>query len=149
MFFTSAAKKAIYKEIGSNKTMLNDRIDRLRDENRSLKDKTYQLEFNLRNLQNQVDEMRDLLGPTLEAVKQERDARIEQVNKDITERLTKSIVENSSVFKPATLTKHKMHIPEPSSAKRSSDDSGYTASDLGSTWYTDSSSSSSDSSSCE
>jgi len=93
--------------------------------------------------------MHDLLGPTLEAVKQERDARIEQVNLDITERLTKCIVENSSVFKPATLTKHKMHIPEPSSAKRSSDDSGYTASDLGSTLYTDSSSSSCDSSSSE
>lgn len=143
MFFTSAAKKAIYKEIGSNKTMLNERIDRLREENRSLKDKTYQLEVKLRNLQNQFDEMHDLLGPTLEAVKQERDARIEQVNKDIAERMTKSIVENSSVFKPATLTKHKMHIPEPSSSKRSSDD-------LGSTLYTDSSSSSScDSSSCD
>ena len=142
MFFTSAVKKAIYKEIGSNKTILNDRIDRLRDENRCHKDTIYQLNLKLSNLQNQVDELRDLLGPTLEAVKQERDARIEQVNKDITERLTKCIVENSSVFKPATLTKHKMHIPEPSSAKRSSDD-------LGSTLYTDSSSSSSDNSSCE
>jgi hypothetical protein len=136
MFFTSAVKKAIYKEIGSNKTMLNDRIDRLRDENRCHKDTIYQLDSKLRKLQNQFDEMHDLLCPTLEAVKQERDARIEQVNLDITERLTKSIVENSSVFKPATLTKHKLHIPEPSSSKRSSDD-------LSSTYYNDSSSSSS------
>jgi predicted nucleic acid-binding Zn-ribbon protein len=102
MFFTSAVKKAIYKEIGSNKTILNDRIDRLRDENRCHKDTIYQLNLKLSNLQNQVDELRDLLGPTLEAVKQERDARIEQVNKDITERLTKCIVENSSVFKSSS-----------------------------------------------
>jgi hypothetical protein len=142
MFFTAAEKKAIYKEIGSNKTILNDRVDRLRDENRCHKDTIYQLNLKLSNLQNQVDDLRDLLGPTLEAVKQERDATIEQVNKDITERLTKCIVENSSVFKPATLTKHKMHIPEPSSSKRSSDD-------LGSTLYTDSSSSSCDSSSSD
>jgi DNA invertase Pin-like site-specific DNA recombinase len=70
MFFTSAVKKAIYKEIGSNKTILNDRIDRLRDNNRSLVATIHQLDLKLRNLQNQVDEMHELLGPTLEAVKQ-------------------------------------------------------------------------------
>jgi len=72
MFFTSAEKKAIYKEIGSNKTMLNERIDRLRNENRWLKDTIYQLGLKLRNLQNQVDEMHDLLGPTLKSTKPSR-----------------------------------------------------------------------------
>jgi hypothetical protein len=97
MFFGPSASKRIdslKEQLDWVKDSLNERINNVREALREQTDWVIRLRNDYSALRTELDELHDLLSPTINALKQEREQRILEMNREIADRLRNTAVRN-------------------------------------------------------